>query len=217
MSGSSGRGEGKRSAEQAAASYNPYAGLAATFDPQAAASTYTLPESPQFLFNEEANVERRTMSENLTFCSGVGYGGGALVGGLVGGARALRNLYGSGALPASDANASGSTSSSSSAGATSQQQPLSRKLLTNRLLNEGGTVGRRAGNAAGSVGLFYAVFDSGLGMLRDRHDNLNCIAAGALSAALFRAPHGARPAAVFAASGAAIAAACVGTRSLLSL
>jgi hypothetical protein len=184
-------GSGEARGEQ---QYNPYAGLAATFDPQAAARSVELPENPQFLFSEDANAERRTLSENLTFCAGVGYGGGSLLGGTVGGARALRGLF----SPSSDAQ-------------------LSRKLVANRLLNEGGMVGRRTGNAAGSVGLFYAAFDSGLGKLRDRYDSTNCIAAGALSGALFRAPHGPRPAAIFAASGAAFAAACIGARSIFSL
>lgn len=170
--------------------YNPYAGLAANFDPQAASSVYRLPETPEFLFHEEANIQRRTVSENLTFCSGLGYAGGAFLGGAFGSGRALMEA---------------------------QRHPLpSRKLLANRVLNEAGLFGRRAGNSAGCLGLFYALADTGIGNLRDRHDNLNPLVAGGLAGGLFRSAHGVRPALVFAASGVALASLSLAARSALS-
>ena len=61
--------------------YNPYTGLGGPFDPNMSKALYSLSDSPEFLFDEERSMKRRSWSENLTFLTGVGYLGGTLAGG----------------------------------------------------------------------------------------------------------------------------------------
>ncbi|KAK1653637.1 hypothetical protein QYE76_071442 [Lolium multiflorum] len=56
--------------------YNPYQDLNIPYK-----ILYDLPTSPEFLFQEEALVQRRSWGENLTYYTGIGYLSGALAGG----------------------------------------------------------------------------------------------------------------------------------------
>ena len=56
--------------------YNPYEGLESALDRRLSKSTYSLPDQPEFLFDEEATVHRRNWSENITYYTGTGYLGG---------------------------------------------------------------------------------------------------------------------------------------------
>ena len=59
--------------------YNPYEGISSAVDPRVLRSVYKLPSQPEFLFSEEATVHKRSISENLTYYTGVGYLTGMLV------------------------------------------------------------------------------------------------------------------------------------------
>lgn len=56
--------------------YNPYEGLESALDRRLSKGTYSLPDQPEFLFDEEATVHRRNWSENITYYTGTGYLGG---------------------------------------------------------------------------------------------------------------------------------------------
>ncbi|KAI5058665.1 hypothetical protein GOP47_0026835 [Adiantum capillus-veneris] len=71
--------------------YNPYAQYHGTaFDQKSVNKLYRLPSSPEFLFPEEAAVQRRNWSENLTYYTGCGYLSGAISGGTLGLVDGLR-------------------------------------------------------------------------------------------------------------------------------
>lgn len=53
--------------------YNPYEGINAAVDPRVLRNVYKLPSQPEFLFSEESTVHKRSLSENLTYYTGVGY------------------------------------------------------------------------------------------------------------------------------------------------
>jgi len=174
--------------------YSPYAGLSGSFDPaisrvllecvarrgSAARPTHPsrrLPPSPEFLFSEEALVHQRTWSENLTFVTGVSYLGGAAAGGAIGCAAGARVPLPVGAE--------------------------GWKMRLNRVLNHGGKQGRLMGNSGGVAGLLFSSLDSGLSAARGgRRDAAGTVAVAAATGALFKAPQGARAAAVWSAGGA---------------
>lgn len=56
--------------------YDPYEGLSAALGGKKAA--FRLPQGPEFVFQEEAAVHRRSWGENLQFYTGLGYVGGTL-------------------------------------------------------------------------------------------------------------------------------------------
>ncbi len=56
--------------------YNPYEGLESALDRRMSKGAYSLPDAPEFLFDEEATVHRRNWSENITYYTGTGYLGG---------------------------------------------------------------------------------------------------------------------------------------------
>lgn len=56
--------------------YNPYEGLESALDRRLSKGAYSLPDQPEFLFDEEATVHRRNWSENITYYTGTGYLGG---------------------------------------------------------------------------------------------------------------------------------------------
>lgn len=156
---------------------------------------FTLPERPEFLFEEEATVHTRSWSENLTYYTGVGY----LVGALAGGARG-----GYTALSAPLAVAAGTDSS---------------RLRVNALLNGSGRAGRTSGNALGVLGLFFSSFESfGSYMNADGWvpEWVPTLAAGSLSGAIYRAPRGPRQAAAAGVVGLGFATALLGARSFVS-
>lgn len=148
--------------------YNPYQDL------QVPAHTlYKLPTSPEFLFQEEAVAQRRSWGENLTYYTGIGYLGGAVVGagkGLIEGVKA-------------------------------SEPGDSLKLRVNRILNASGHAGRKFGNRAGVIGLLYAGLESGMVAVRDTDDVVNSVVAGLGTGALFKAASGPRSAAVAGAIG----------------
>lgn len=184
---STGGGAWPAVSDASARRYSPYAGLAGTFDPAISRALLDLPEAPEFVFSEEAAMQQRTWSENLTYITGVAYLGGALAGGVYGAAQGGR------------------------------LQPAgveSTKLRLNRVLNAGGKSGRALGNSAGVAGLLFSSLDSIAVHARNRRDGVNTILAGAGAGALYKAPAGARAAAVWGAAGAMLGALSVAGTAL---
>eukprot|EP00898_Chlorokybus_atmophyticus_P008115 jgi/Chlat1/8304/Chrsp78S07716 len=155
--------------------YNPYAELPAPFDINQLPGLYQLPDAPEHLFGEEALNKRRSWSENLTYYTGSGYLTGAIAGGGYGIVEGWR------AKPESGVDTT--------------------KLRINRLLNSAGQRGRTAGNALGTLGLFYSSSESFISYLRGTDDWLNSLGAGLASGAVYKASAGPRTAAVAAAAG----------------
>ncbi|XP_026459521.1 mitochondrial import inner membrane translocase subunit TIM23-2-like [Papaver somniferum] len=149
--------------------YNPYEQLNGP-----AQYLYSLPTSPEFLFDEEAMRKGRTWSENLCSCSGAGYVLGGISGALKGSVDGLK---------------------SSEAGETI-------KLRTARVLNRGGHTARKFGNSVALIGMFYAGFESMLKGCRDTDDEWNTVGAGFGTGALYRAAGGPRSAVIGGALGA---------------
>ncbi|XP_047325700.1 mitochondrial import inner membrane translocase subunit TIM23-2-like [Impatiens glandulifera] len=148
--------------------YNPYQDLKVPTQ-----TLYNLPTSPEFLFQEESIVQRRSWGENLTYYTGICYLGGAIAG------------AGKGFIE----------------GVKSSEAGDSMKLRVNRILNASGHSGRTLGNRAGVLGLLYAGTESGMVMLRDTDDIVNSIVAGLGTGALYKAASGPRSAAVAGAIG----------------
>lgn len=162
--------------------YNPYTEYQGTsFDPRSINKLYRLPSSPEFLFPEEAAVQRRNWSENLTYYTGCGYLVGALTGGGLGFFDGMR--------------------------AAEKDDTL--KLRANRVLNGSGHRGRTYGNKLGIVGLLYAGMESTIVHYRGTDDILNSIAAGLGTGAMFRVAAGPRAAAFAGAVGGIAAGAAV--------
>lgn len=148
--------------------YNPYQDLKVPIQ-----TLYKLPTSPEFLFQEESRVQRRSWGENLTYYTGIGYLAGATAGatrGFVGGVKAY-------------------------------ETGDSLKLKINRILNASGHNGRQLGNRAGVIGLMYAGLESGMVAVRDTDDVINSVVAGLGTGALYKAAAGPRSAAVAGAIG----------------
>ncbi|XP_042492032.1 mitochondrial import inner membrane translocase subunit TIM23-1-like [Macadamia integrifolia] len=134
---------------------------------------YNLPTSPEYLFDEEAAVQRRSWGENLQYYTGSGYLAGAIVGASKGSIEGIKTAEPGDTL----------------------------KLRINRVLNSGGQTGRRFGNSLGVVGLIFAGLESGLIHLRDTDDVMNSVLAGLGAGALYKAASGPRSAAVAGAVG----------------
>ena len=96
---------------------------------------YSISDSPEFLFDEERNMKRRSWSENLTFLTGVGYLGGTIAGGGMGVYQGLQSRPEAGLMD-------------------------TQKLRLNRVLNATGSRGAAMGNAWGCLGLYYAGIES---------------------------------------------------------
>lgn len=61
--------------------YNPYDGLGAVLDSRRRGEgpvTFRLPQAAEYVFNEEASVQKRSISENICFYTGLGYLTGVL-------------------------------------------------------------------------------------------------------------------------------------------
>ncbi|XP_062084511.1 mitochondrial import inner membrane translocase subunit TIM23-2 [Humulus lupulus] len=142
---------------------------------------YNLPTAPEHLFIEEASKPHRSWGENLQYYTGCGYLSGAIVGGTKGSIEGLK------AAEAGD----------------------TLKLRINRVLNSGGSVGRRYGNTVGILGLIFAGLESGVIQLRGQDDLLNTVVAGLGTGALYKAAAGPRSAAIAGAIGGIAAAAAV--------
>eukprot|EP00245_Coleochaete_scutata_P005592 TRINITY_DN19251_c0_g1_i1.p1 TRINITY_DN19251_c0_g1~~TRINITY_DN19251_c0_g1_i1.p1 ORF type:complete len:199 (-),score=41.35 TRINITY_DN19251_c0_g1_i1:415-990(-) len=161
--------------------YNPYQDLHGALDSRSLDHLYRLPDAPEFLFQEEAHVQRRSWSDNLTYYTGCGYLAGAVVGGGYGLAEGLR---------------------------TRPDEGIDTwKLRVNKILNSSGHRGRTAGNALGILGLLYAGMESAAAHYRSSDDIFNNILAGFGTGALYKAAAGPRTAVIagvvggFAASG----------------
>ncbi|KAJ6822726.1 putative mitochondrial import inner membrane translocase subunit TIM23-2 [Iris pallida] len=162
--------------------YNPYQDLHL---PHRAA--YSIPTTPEFLFQEESVAQRRSWGENLTYYTGIGYLSGASAGACLG----LRH------------------------GLSAAEPGDTLKLRINRLLNSCGAEGRRFGNRVGVIGLLYAGLESGMVAARDTDDWVNSVAAGLGTGALFRAASGPRSAAVAGAIGGLAVGAAVAGKQLV--
>ncbi|XP_059642258.1 mitochondrial import inner membrane translocase subunit TIM23-1-like [Cornus florida] len=148
--------------------YSPYQDLQVPIQ-----TLYKLPTSPEFLFQEESVVQRRSWGENLTYYTGIGYLSGAVAG------------AGKGLVDGVKASEPGDTA----------------KLRVNRILNASGQTGRVFGNRFGILGLLYAGMESGMVAVRDTDDVVNSVVAGLGTGALYRAAAGLRSAAVAGAIG----------------
>ncbi|RKP28889.1 Tim17-domain-containing protein [Metschnikowia bicuspidata] len=67
------------------------------------------------------------------------------------------------------------------------------KLKLNTVLNHITKRGPFLGNSAGVLALIYNIFDSTTDHFRGKHDDINSLAAGALTGALFRSAAGVKP------------------------
>ncbi|KAJ6820259.1 putative mitochondrial import inner membrane translocase subunit TIM23-2 [Iris pallida] len=158
--------------------YNPYHDLNLPHQHRAAIS---IPTVPEFLFQEEARVQRRSWGENLTYYTGIGY----LAGSASGAALGLRS------------------------GLSAAEPGDTAKLRVSRVLNSCGAEGRRYGNRIGVLGLLYAGLESGMVHARDADDWVNSVVAGLGTGALFRAASGPRSAVVAGAIGGIAAGAAI--------
>ncbi|GLJ22207.1 hypothetical protein SUGI_0417370 [Cryptomeria japonica] len=165
---SSGSAEGTQNQEGGRRLYNPYEDLhGPAFDIRPVKSLYQIPTTPEFLFQEEAALKRRSFSDNITYYTGSAYLTGAVSGAAVGLVEGLK------AAEAGD----------------------STKLRINRVLNSSGHTGRKFGNRLGVIGLLYAGLESGIVAARGTDDSINSVIAGLGTGALFRAAAGIRSAA----------------------
>jgi mitochondrial import inner membrane translocase subunit TIM23 len=140
---------------------------------------FQLPEGPEFVFQEEAAVHRRSWGENLQFYTGLGYLAGGAGGFAAGGVKYLRSP----AEPSLD----------------------TLKLRANRLINSSGSLGKRFACGSAILGLYFSSFESAIastvadggGASADDVVGAACTAAaGFCTAALYRSPRGPRAAAV---------------------
>ncbi|KAI4379014.1 hypothetical protein MLD38_016422 [Melastoma candidum] len=142
---------------------------------------YTLPTSPEYLFHEESLHHHRSWGENLQYYTGSSYLLGALSGGIKGTLDGVR----------------------------SAETGDSLKLRVNRVLNEGGKMGRRWGNSLGVLGLLFAGVESGMVYWRGTDDMINSVVAGLGTGALYKATAGPRSAAIAGAIGGIVAGVAV--------
>lgn len=161
--------------------YNPYAELYGAADLKSLESVYRLPAAPEYLFPDEAAVQRRNWSENLTYYTGCGYLSGAVLGGAKGLGEGVRL----------------------------REEGDTTKIRVNRMLNASGHRGRTAGNTLGILGLLYAGLESTTCHFRGSDDILNNVVAGLGTGALYKAAAGPRTAAIAGALGGIAAAALV--------
>ncbi|XP_024389263.1 mitochondrial import inner membrane translocase subunit TIM23-2 [Physcomitrium patens] len=176
--GEEGQGQGRL--------YNPYADLYGAADLKSLESVYRLPSAPEYLFPDEAVVQRRNWSENLTYHTGCGYLAGAVGGGAKGALEGLRSQEGSDTM----------------------------KIRVNRFLNASGHRGRAYGNTVGILGLMYAGFESTASHYRATDDMLNTVIAGLGTGVMYKAAAGPRTAAIAGALGGIAAAGLVAGKQL---
>jgi import inner membrane translocase subunit TIM23 len=149
---------------------------------------YDLPTSPEFLFHEDALRPHRSVGENLTFYTGLGFCSGTLAGGALGVLRGIR----------------------------AAERGETAKLRVNRALNESGAVGRKVGNRLALLGFLFAGTESAVRSLRDEKDDwVNTVSGAATAGALYALPSGLRSMAVHGLAGGVLAGACVAGKPLL--
>ncbi|KAL1828254.1 hypothetical protein DCAR_0207452 [Daucus carota subsp. sativus] len=162
--------------------YHPYQSLNTPIH-----KLYELPTSPEYLFHEEAAVQRRSWSENLQYYTGSGYLSGAIIGGMKGTVEGIK----------------------------SAETGESLKLRINRVLNSGGHTGRKFGNTLGVLGLLFSGLESTALHFRGTDDLLNSVVAGLGTGALYRATKGAKSAVLAGAiGGLAAGAAGIGKQAI---
>ena len=159
--------------------YNPYADLYAGMDAGKIDKLYRLPDSPEFLFTEEAAIQRRSFGDNLTFYTGCGWLGGAIFGGAHGLVEGVRL----------------------------REEGDTTKIRINRILNSSGHRGRVAANTLGVLGLLYGGLEGAAVHFRSTDDVYNSIIAGLGTGALYKAAAGPRTAVIAGAVGGITAAA----------
>jgi len=178
------------SSQPSARLYDPYEGISQAVGVRK--QVFKLPQQPEFLFEEEANVRRRGWGENLQFYVGLGYtlGGGSGVGaGLYRFATIKPDFIG----------------------------PDTVKLKANRFLNSIGMYARPLANNCGILGLYFSAADSIIFNQLDKNglpESLSSIIAGGVSGAIFRSPRGPRPALIAGAVGAVAGTVVVALRTI---
>ncbi|KAF9625606.1 hypothetical protein IFM89_024379 [Coptis chinensis] len=121
-----------------------------------------------FLFQEEAGIQRRSWGENVTYYAGSGYLTGILLGG-------SRGIY---------------------EGIKSGEKGESRKIRVSRILNSTGARGSKLGNSLAALGLIYAGLESGIVGYRNTDDVWNNVLAGLGTGAFYKVASGPRTAVV---------------------
>mmetsp|Transcript_9181 Transcript_9181/g.33646 ORF Transcript_9181/g.33646 Transcript_9181/m.33646 type:complete len:226 (-) Transcript_9181:126-803(-) len=181
--------------------YNPYAELYGTLPQSSLEQVYELPPTPEYLFTEEAKVQRRSVSENLTFYTGTAWLAGAVVGA---GYSVITDFRKSQVAVAEGSGAGGAAAAN-----------VGRRFRINQILNSSTGGAKYGSNAMGMIGLLYAVSESGLAYLRGSDDILNSLGAGLVTGGSYRAPGGPRSAVVGGAVGFVAAGAIAGVQSLM--
>ncbi|RWW46400.1 hypothetical protein BHE74_00047673 [Ensete ventricosum] len=183
--GSGGDGnDGRRRTHQL---YNPYESFNNPYAFPMYQPIYDLPTSPEFLFQEEAALRRRSWGHNLSFCAGVGYLSGAALGAARGSLSGIR----------------------------AAEPGESLKIRVNRVLNASGHAGRRLGNSAGVLGLIFAGLESGIAAATGDEGVVSTVVAGLGTGAVFKAASGPRSAAVAGAIGGLAAGFAVAGRQVV--
>ncbi|KAK9732859.1 hypothetical protein RND81_04G027600 [Saponaria officinalis] len=148
---------------------------------------YHLPTAPEHLFEEESHRKGRTLTDNITFYSGTSFALGTIFGGVKGAA----------------------------AGIKAAERGDSLKIRVNRILNNGGLIGRRFGNNLGVLGVLYSGVGGGIAHQRGVDDDLGSVFAGVGTGALYRVFNGVRSAAVGGLLGGVVVAGFLGGSHLL--
>ncbi|KAG7698105.1 hypothetical protein KL930_001767 [Ogataea haglerorum] len=99
---------------------------------------------------------------------------------------------------------------------TNQLRPVPFKLKLNTVLNQVTKFGPHMGNNAGVLAIMYNLIDSSLDNIRNKHDDLNSLAAGFLSGALFRSSKGLKPMGYSAGAMTLVAAAWCGLKRVIN-
>lgn len=208
--------------------YNPYDGLGAVLDSRKRGEgpvTFRLPQAPEYVFNEEATVQKRSISENICFYTGLGYLSGAQLepGRLSHVASPQPQARRRGACGVrwqrsrpSQTTASTPTACASTVFSTCQVRAWSYTVRRTSLYT--GKAGRTAGNSLGVLGLFFAASESGIDKLSDGRipDAMVTMLAGASTGALFRSARGVKTAAVAGGVGMAAAGLLVVARKTIA-
>ena len=169
-----------------AVSITPYADLYPGLEARNLETMYRLPQTPEFLFKEEAQIQRRSLGDNLTFFTGTGYLTGISFGG-------IRGLF---------------------EGIRAREAGDTTKIRINRILNSSGHHGRVAGNTLGVLGLLYGGLEGASCQYRGTDDVFNSLLAGLVTGALYKAAAGPRTAAIAGAVGGVAAGALAASRHL---
>ncbi|KAK9740691.1 hypothetical protein RND81_03G054100 [Saponaria officinalis] len=131
-------------------------------------TTNYLSTAPEHFFEEESHRTGRTLTDNNTFYRGASFALGTIFGGVKGVAAGIK--------------------------ATERGDSL--KIRVNRILNNGGLIGRRFGNNFGVLEVLYSCVGGGIAHQRGVDDDLGNVFAGVGTGVLNRVFNGVRSAAV---------------------